>query len=363
MHMTAATLTQTNISNVPRNLALLEKTLFAFTIGFSGMSKTISISWEKLGFTGDSLKLLKKSGVKLSNISVFAKLDEYALQLSRKRNEIEQRTLYLNQQRVVTENQINLALEEYQELKELADELRSALREDYLQGRAEFRERIAALMATPEFRIPISVQEEKVDLVCQSFIGSSEIQNLLRVRLEAYRIPSIDEQLQEQSNLKEELNRYRNAQRQEEAEAALQNAQAESLERSRNLRLDIYAKARAEIEQIIAEQIAAIAKYEPEAPAGNNTAKIDAHFKRNQKIREKLEAHIKRMEVLCEVGIEGDVELALSRLEGLNTAMTSTKPSVTIESQLASLQADLRNDLKQIQSPETPGLEEVPYLF
>lgn len=358
-----AILTCANISSAPRNLALLEKTLFAFSIGFSGMSRTISISWEKLGFTGESLQLLKKSGVKLSNISVFSQLDEYALQLGRKRAEIEQRTLYLNQQRVVTENQINLALEEYQELTELADELRSALRHQYVQGQAEFRERVAALMATPEFRIPSNIQAEKVDLVCQSFISNSQIDELLRVRLEVYRIPSLEEQLIEQSQLKEELNRYRNAQRQEEAEIALQNAQAESLERSRNLRLDIYAKAKAEIEQIIAEQIAAIAKYEPEAP--DDSAKADAHFKRNRKIREKLAAHIKRMEVLSEIGIEGNVEVALSQLENLNEAITSSSPQspLSLESQLASLQEDLRNNLKSIQSPETPELEEAPYLF
>ncbi len=351
------------IPTVSRNLNLFNQTLFGFSVSLSGMSKTISINWNKFNFSQESLALLKRSRVKLSNIPVFQKLDDYALRLNRYKAEIEQRTLFVSGQRVVTSNQINNALVEVQELKQLANGLREELRNDYEQGKAEFRDRIASLLATPEFLIPLDQQSQKVDEICQSFISLSDIDYLLQVKLEVFRIPALNEQIEEQAQLREQVNRLKAAQRQEQAENALNQAQAEALNRSRELRENIFAKAKEEIESIIAEQISAITSYEVDVPETNSNAKIEAHYKRNRKIREKLARHIKRMQVLADVGLSGNVDEAVLKLEQLGQVMGTAVEKTSLEQTLSKLQDELKSSLVVISQVDTPLLESVPNLI
>ena len=361
--MTAITLQNLQVISVPRNLKLLNQNLFGFSIALKGTSKTISIDWNKFGFSEESLRSLKTSGVKISNVTLFKQLDEYALELNRQRKKVEERTLFVSEQRVVTESQINLALADYQELKELADELRARLHGDYLSGAAEFRERIASLLSTPEFQIPVDEQLLKVDEICQSFISPEEVNNLLRVELKIYKIPSLQEQIQGQTKLKNDLTALRKAERQQQAEAALAIAQKEDLIRSKELREGIFAKAKLEIENIVAQQIEAITKYEPDAPNTNSQQKIDAHFKRNNKIRAKLASHLKRMQVLTEIGFEGSVKNAVSQLEDLSQAMNSNISSINLQQSLKQLQQELQTSLNQIEQIQTPVLESAPILL
>lgn len=300
--------------------------------------------------------------MKISNVSLFERLDEYALQLNRKRREVEERTLFVADQRVVTQGQINYALAEYQELKNLADELRENLRQEYQTGATEFRYRMRDLLSTPEFRIPEAEQQLKVAEICHSFLSFDEIDNLLRVELKIYKIPSLEQQMQEQTRLKRELTRLKQAERQEQAESALTKAQEEDLERSRQLREGIFSKAKAEIESIVAAQIEAITKYEPETPSTNSQKKLEAHFKRNEKIRAKLAAHLRRMKVLTEIGFDNSVSNTVTQLENLSATMNSPQRS-NLEETLSNLQQELQNSLSQIEKVESPVLEESPILL
>lgn len=350
-----------NIGTMPRNLDLLNQTLYNFSISLKGMSKTISINWNKFNFSKESLDQIKQSGVKLSNISLFAKLDDYAAQLRHKRLEVEQRTLLVSEQRLVTDSQINLALADYQELLELADELREKLKGEFISGRNEFRSRITALITTPEFQIPVDEQSAKIDEICQKFLEIEELNHLLRVSLKVYRIPSLEEQIQEQTSLKNDLTAYRQAERQAEAETALMTAQQEDLARTRELRSEILTKAQAEIESILAEQIQAITKYEPDVPSTKSQAKLDAHFNRNAKIRSKLQTHIKRMEVLADLNIGNDIPQAIAKLEKLSEEIKPGNQS--IKETLTSLQKELNESLTEIKVPETKTIAIEPILF
>ena len=355
-------LTVEQIPTVRRDLKILDATLFAFSISLNGMSKTISINWNKFGFSKEGLELLKRSRVKLSNIPVFAKLNDYALELNRLRTSIEERTLFVAEQRVVTQNQINLALAEYHELSLRANHLREQLKVEYEAGKDEFRSRITSLLATPEFKIPEDEQLARVDEICSSFVSREAINNLLRPELKVRRIPSLSEQLQEQTRLKTELTNLKQAQRQAQSEAALAEAQEQSIARARSLREDIFAKAKAEIETIIAEQIEAISEYEVEEPETNVQRKINAHYKRNRKVREKMAKHLKRMEVLFEIGKESSVGSAIERLETAHEAMNKSSKA-DLENTLANLQQQLKDDLKQIASPDEQLLEVTPSLI
>lgn len=356
-------ITAEQIPTIRRDLDLFSSTLYAFSISLRGMSKTTSVSWNSLGFPKESLKLLKQSGVKLSNIPVFTTLNEYALELQRQRTEIEERTLFVAEQRVVTESQINEALAEYNALSAKANELRQQLKASYQEGRREFHERITCLLATPEFRIPQEQQPAKVDLICASFITYEAIDGLLRPELHVRRIPSLSEQIQEQTALRRELNELQQAERQAEAESALSLAQEQDLARSESLRESIFTQARAEIENIVAEQIEAISKYESETPDTKSSRQIEAHHTRNAKARAKLTKHLKRMQVLFEVGRDDSVASALERLQEVSAAMESNQSGSRLETVLANLQTQLKDNLQQISTAEPEVLETAPSLI
>ena len=332
-----------NVVKVGRNLKLLNRTLYRFQISITGASRSTSIKWEDLELDEASLSYLKQSKVKLSNFSIFSKLDEYASELAKKRRAIEDKTIFVENNRVVTEKNLEAVLIDYQELLELAASFRANLQLEYDEGLAEFTERVTKLLSTPKFGLTPEQIEAKVALIKTKFISKEEIDSLLIVKVEFYEIPALSEQIQEQTKLAEKYAELQTAKNQEAAAAAMAQIQEQQRRELEATRQGMYGIVRQEISKMIATQIEAIANFEV--------------GKANKCIKNKLDKHLARLETLVDMDFDGSFANANAKLQELRTAMESEADETSLEAQLIKLRQELRTSLETVSVAEIPTLD------
>lgn len=286
----------------PRNLELLNKELYRFSIKLSGLSRTISLKWELLNLDDESLKHLKTAKQKLSGIPLFAPLKEYASKIESKRRNLENKTIFCEGERVVTATVYPSVLAEANELINLSHSYREELRGEYSKGLEDFRARIRQILQAPIFKLSESEIEAKVDIMAGSFISYEEINSFLQVKIIKSRIPSLAEQVQSQTEDAQRFAALKVAQ-DLEAAAIAGYEQASQSERDdlQQLRTKIYDDTHSEAKDILLSLIEDADTFEIDRPNGL--------------IKKRVARNLERFKVLVEFDTNGSLTKSLAILE------------------------------------------------
>jgi hypothetical protein len=325
-----------------------DKTFYTYQIRICGASRKTKIPWEELDLSEENLELLKKSEINLSNLSLYGKLDEYAQELNKRRTEVEQKSIYVEGRRMATERMMPEILAEYVQLQELALHYRTKLIEEADAGLEEFKTRIRSLLEAPIFGLTPSSIELKVNKLQAKFF-SLDLGELLQVKLEEfYRIPSLKEQLETQTEMAQQFASLIEARNREKNAQILGQINEEQRQQLVDMRAGIFKVAKEEMESIVAMQIEALGNVEI--------------GKKNQLVKNKLAKHLSRIETLIELDVDGTFEGAKNKLLEVqstieNELSAKSRSGQTIENKLQELRLNLQDSLNQIVQGETPVLE------
>ena len=110
-----------------RNLNKIKNDLYILEINLSGTSASTSIRWEELGFIGEDLEEVKASEEKLANIPLFKALKTAGCELTTARNQIYYKMIRAEGRTACTAEKLPQIWAEFQQLQQLADQLRDSL--------------------------------------------------------------------------------------------------------------------------------------------------------------------------------------------------------------------------------------------
>lgn len=322
------------IKTTPRNLELLNKELYRFSISLSGMSRTISIKWGELNLDPESLNYLQKSGAKISAIPIFDALSEYARKLERKRRSIEEKTIFCQGERVVTATVYPQVFAEANEAIALAEEYRQELKEKYHQGLEDFKMRVRNIFQAPVFKLsPIEI-ENKVEIIEGNFISFDEINNFLQVRINTSRIPSLGEQIDQNTEQAKQFAALHTAKELEKAaKQGFEKMQKAQIEDLKELRTKVYDDTKTEISEILISCIETVDSFE-----------ID---KNNANAKSRIKRYKERMKILSEFDTDGNFLTALNNITKIDELFNrhTLKQLENLKSQLTETIEELKSNL------------------
>lgn len=239
-----------------RNLNRIKQDLYILEINLSGTSASTSIRWEELGFTGEDLEEVKASEAKLANIPLFKALKSAGSELTSARNQIYYKMIRAEGRTACTAEKLPEIWAEFQQLKQLADQLREDLVIEYESGLQEFLERITHLLANKKFGLSQEDVSEKVERITAKFPHKSQINDYLQVKIGSFElIPGIESQLSlETSIANAEANRLaaRNEVQQRRIVAQIQEQQARDIQK---LRQELIIAAKSECYEMVAKLV------------------------------------------------------------------------------------------------------------
>lgn len=139
-----------------RNLNRMKQDLYILEINLCGTSATTSIKWETLGFSGQELEEIKASEAKLSSIPLFKALKDAAQKLSSDRACIYNKMLRAEGRTACTATKLAEVWNDFQVLKQTAEQLRYELETEYESGKEEFTNRVRNLLGNQKFGLSAS---------------------------------------------------------------------------------------------------------------------------------------------------------------------------------------------------------------
>ncbi len=291
-----------------RNLNRIKQDLYILEINLSGTSASTSIRWEELGFMGEDLEEVKASEAKLSNIPLFKALKTAGSELTSARNQIYYKMIRAEGRTACTAEKLPEIWAEFQQLQQLAEQLRIELASEYEAGLQEFLERITHLLANKKFGLSQEDVLEKVERIAAKFPHKSQLENYLTVRIGAFElIPSIESQLSLETSIANAEAQKLVAQNQVNAERIVTQIQAQQARDIQKLRQELIGAAKSECYEMVAKLVASLAKFEP----GSSS----------KRLKNGLKNHTERLEALLGADIDGTLAEVFDKFKSLSQTM------------------------------------------
>ncbi len=275
-----------------RNLNRIKQDLYILEFNLSGTSASTSVRWEELGFMGEDLEEVKASEAKLSNIPLFKALKIAGSELTSARNQIYYKMIRAEGRTACTAEKLPEIWAEFQQLQQLAEQLRADLASEYETGSQEFLERINYLLANKKFSLSSEDVFEKVERIAAKFPHKSQLENYLQIRIGAFElIPGIESQLSLETNIANAEAQKLAAQNQINAERIVTQIQAQQAQDIQKLRQELISAAKSECYEMVAKLVSSLAKFE----TGSSS----------KRLKNGLKNHTERLEALLGADIDG----------------------------------------------------------
>lgn len=329
-----------NISNKKRDIDAIKNNLYLVDVNFRGMSLNCSLKWEDLGFHGDELIELKKTGSRITGITIFETLKSANTELQRMKREFEHRyTILVNEQKVVCDNNLEPALLYLNSIRDKAEELKSKLIQERDADIEALRERLTTILSVEKFGLDQTQIEIKISQVLGNFPTVEDItSNFLQVRNKVTRLQGLLEQLQEEN----ESQAARTLLMENEARREFHRSQQEAIEQIGKIKEQIFNKAREIVEEIIIEQLNKLNDIELGKP--------------NKRVRNKIISHLEKLQAVAELDLSGDFQEVAKNLDELHSTLLEAIPNSNkqreIELKLTELRQELETSYRNIVTTE-----------
>lgn len=330
------------IMTVNRDIEKIKESLYLVEISFKGMTRSLRLDWCDLGFQGEKLLRIKESKFRLKGVPIFKHLALKLKQLTALKVEWEHnRTIIVDGQRLVTQSQFNACLEDIANMKQLADQFRAELIEEREEGLELIKEKVTKLLT--EFDVDPNDINTKLLTIERDFPTDEEINNLIIVESRYIRVKGLIEQLEEQIEEEEILNKQLEAKALQE----LRVSKEQQIKSLMKLKDRVFKEAEKIVLQILSEQIERCQKVE----VGDN----------NKHLRNRIEKHLAKIEALLDLDLSGNFEQAKLNLEQLelflvNNAGANPDLRKKLEAQFSELQKQLEssyNDILKVERTTT----------
>ena len=334
-----ASLAKENIHVIDRNLGQIKDDLWRVEIRFQGMSKKCSLKWSELGFEGYELKALNQSGSSIQGITIFGELDKATKELSKLRREFEHKYIIeVDGTKVITQGNLEAALQAVVEIKDTAEELRAGLKDSLEEARTTLETKIEGILSNPRFELTPEYIKGKIADISQKIPTEDKIENYLKVEVAWYQIKGLLAQLEadKQNTMLQQSLLEATAQRE------LLSAKEAQITRIRKLRDEVFGKARAICEELVMTQLNRLDDLEVNKP--------------NKRIRNLTNKHLERLQAIIELDFNNsfaDVETSLNELIEILGEYETGKTEAAFAQKITEFRAQLNQNLAQIQQGVT----------
>ena len=326
-----------------RNLNKIKNDLYILEINLSGTSASTSIRWEELGFIGEDLEEVKASEAKLANIPLFKALKTAGCELTTARNQIYYKMIRAEGRTACTAEKLPQIWAEFQQLQQLADQLRDSLALEYEQGLQEFLERITHLLANKKFGLSQEDVLEKVERITAKFPHRSQLENYLQVRIGAFElIPGIESQLSLETNIANAEAQKLAAQNQVNAERIVSQIQTQQAQDIQKLRQELIVAAKNECYEMVAKLVSSLAKFE----TGSSS----------KRLKNGLKNHTERLEALLGADIDGTLTEVFDKFKLVSQTVQRDNENLSadgraqLQAEISALKASLEADQNNLLS-------------
>jgi hypothetical protein len=326
-----------------RNLNRIKQDLYILEINLSGTSASTSIRWEELGFIGEDLEEVKASEAKLANIPLFKALKTAGSELTAARNQIYHKMIRAEGRTACTAEKLPEIWVEFQQLQQLADQLRADLAVEYEDGLQEFLERITHLLANKKFGLNQEDVFEKIERITTKFPHKSQLDNYLTVKIGAFElIPSLESQLSLETNIANAEAQKMAARNQVNAERIVSQIQAQQARDIQKLRQELIFAAKSECYEMVAKLVSSLANFEP----GSSS----------KRLKKGLKNHTERLEALLGADIDGTLTEVFDKFKLVSQTVQKDNENLSVDrraqlqQEIDALKASLEADQKNLLS-------------
>lgn len=332
-----------------RNINRMKQDLYILEINLSGTSATTSIRWETLGFNGQELEEIKASEAKLSSIPLFKALKDAAQKLSTQRQVIYNKMLRTEGRTACTEAKLSEVWSDFQALKQTAEQLRHELENQYESGKEEFTTRVRHLLGNQKFGLTSSNVEAHLETLQGKFPLVVDLQNYLQVSLGAFElIPSIESQLSVEATLVDAEAKRQEALNHDRAARIVAEIQEQRAYDIQQLRQEMVNGARSECQQMIANLLKSLSKFEP--------------GKASKRIKSGIQNHLERLEALLGTDVDGTLNEVFDKLNQVKSTVEQNNDNLNfdgraqLQSQIDALKAELEAEQQKLLSSNDMGM-------
>jgi hypothetical protein len=249
---------------------------------------------------------------------LFKALKSAGSELTSARNQIYYKMIRAEGRTACTAEKLPEIWAEFQQLKQLADQLRADLALEYEDGLREFLERITHLLANKKFGLSQEDVAEKVERITAKFPHKSQINDYLQVKIGSVElIPGIESQLSlETSIANAEVNRLaaRNEVQQRRIVAQIQEQQARDIQK---LRQELIIAAKSECYEMVAKLVASLGNFEP----GSSS----------KRLKKGLKNHTERLEALLGADIDGTLTEVFDKFKLVSQTVQRDNENLSVD--------------------------------
>lgn len=332
-----------------RNLNRMKQDLYILEINLCGTSATTSIKWETLGFSGQELEEIKASEAKLSSIPLFKALKDAAQKLSSDRACIYNKMLRAEGRTACTATKLAEVWNDFQVLKQTAEQLRYELETEYESGKEEFTNRVRNLLGNQKFGLSASEVESHLETLLNKFPDLANLQNYLQVSLGAFElIPSIESQLAVETTLVDAQAKKQEAINRDRAARIVAEIQEQRAQDIQKLQQEMVNSARHECQQMIANLLKSLSKFE----AG----------KASKRIKSGIQNHLERLEALLGTDVDGTLNEVFDKLNSVKSTVDQNNDNLNsdgkaqLQAQIDALKAELEAEQQKLLASDDMGI-------
>lgn len=340
---------RSQIKKINPHTEYIKANLYLVKIKFKGTSLDCSLSWKDLGFEGEELVQLQKTNSRITGITIFESLKEAASELQKLRREFEHNfVIVVNEQKVITDQNLEAALLFLSEMRTVADNLRSKIIKERAENIESLSERLNDILSNKTFNLYPWQVENKINEIVRKFPDEEDLENnYLRIETQVSQLESVLTQL-ERENKEQEL---KTLVMQQEARREFHQSQREAIERIKFIKQEIFKKAQEIVEEILLEQLEKFNDIEIGKP--------------NKRIRNKIEKHLERLQAVMELDLSGDFSKISEQLEIFNQALSEEisngKKHRLIEEKIQEIRLKLTESYQAIHQESLPQNNQQQY--
>lgn len=332
-----------------RNLNRMKQDLYILEINLCGTSATTSIKWETLGFSGQELEEIKASEAKLSSIPLFKALKDAAQKLGSDRGSIYNKMLRAEGRTACTATKLPEVWNDFQALKQTAENLREELAAQYEAGKEEFTTRVRHLLGNQKFGLDSTEVEAHLETLLDKFPDITDLQNYLQVSLGAFElIPSIASQLTVETTLVDAQAKKQEAINCDRAAKIVAEIQEQRAADIQKLQQEMVNSARNECQQMLTNLLKSLSKFE----AG----------KASKRIKIGIQNHLERLEALLGTDIDGTLNEVFDKLNSVKNTVERSNENLNndakaqLQSQINALKTELEAEQQKLLDIDDMGI-------